>query len=236
VSGGDTIQSVAEFCGAFIISAYYILTAAHCVVQEDDVTPMRPEDFKVLVGEYNRDVVEGTERLHDVAEVITHERYGNGEMDGDIAILRLRTPIVFSTSIRPVCLPARQEVEEQTCTVSGWGTTQDTHPAGSEGFLLYVRVTIIPHAECTSPNVYGREVTANMLCAGDRAGGKDSCQGDSGGPLFCRAFGQFTQYGVISWGDGCGERNRPGVYARVYNFMPWIRQKTNGAFQLGPTQ
>uniref|UniRef100_A0A8C5U736 Peptidase S1 domain-containing protein n=1 Tax=Malurus cyaneus samueli TaxID=2593467 RepID=A0A8C5U736_9PASS len=42
-------------------------------------------------------------------------------------------------------------------------------------------------------------------------------QGDSGGPLACQdpTSHHFVLYGITSWGDGCGERGKPGVYTRV---------------------
>ncbi|KAL6405250.1 trypsin [Ilyonectria robusta] len=59
-----------------------------------------------------------------------------------------------------------------------------------------------------------------MFCAGLTAGGKDSCQGDSGGPIIAGTSGALI--GVVSWGEGCAQPNRAGVYASVGSLYSFI--------------
>lgn len=209
-------------CGGVLISEKFLLTAAHCI-DSDDESSLVVSNWKVYVG------VESLNNLpapHKVKRIILNENYDSFTNDQDIALFRLEEPMEFSENNRPACLPTHnQEWSDGTeCFTSGFGTTD---PGSKEvsPVLMDVSVNIIDTNVCNSRKSYRGSVTKNMLCAGHLDGGRDSCQGDSGGPLVCQKDGIWTLAGITSWGDGCGEKNKPGVYTRVTSFLPWIYSK-----------
>ena len=62
----------------------------------------------------------------------------------------------------------------------------------------------------------------------------DSCRGDSGGPLmrFDESKFRYESVGIVSFGSVRCDSSTPGVYARVSNFLPWIKDIV---FQESPT-
>ncbi|XP_026548840.1 ovochymase-1 [Notechis scutatus] len=66
-------------------------------------------------------------------------------------------------------------------------------------------------------------ITPQMLCAGFASlESHDSCQGDSGLLLCQNENKPFILHGIASWGVGCAQPKRPGVYSRVSAFFDWI--------------
>lgn len=211
-------------CGAVLISPDFAVTAAHCFPSKSMAAPTQ---WKVYAGVVSQD---NLPQPYLVEKILLNENYNSKTNDQDVALLKFTSPVVFNDKVQPVCLPTTgQKIPSgQKCWTTGFGTTEAGSGTVSKN-LMEVTVDIIDTRVCNSPRVYGSAVTRNMICAGDLAGGRDSCQGDSGGPLVCQGDSRWYLVGITSWGAGCGEKNKPGVYTRVSSVLPWIYRKLQEA-------
>jgi secreted trypsin-like serine protease len=125
-------------------------------------------------------------------------------------------------------------------TIAGFGlTSQDAQDPPDT--MQQAQVPIESDGDCANayPNgVGGGSYDAKtMLCAGYPQGGTDTCQGDSGGPLLATALdGTPRLVGATSFGDGCAQPGKPGVYARVAEgpIRAFVQRFVPGAFEPEP--
>ncbi|XP_006885962.1 PREDICTED: mannan-binding lectin serine protease 2 [Elephantulus edwardii] len=202
----------------------WILTAAHAIYeQKDDASSL-----DIRMGALKRVSPHYTQAWAEA--IYIHEGYTHGaDFNNDIALIKLKDKVVINNNIMPICLP-RKEAESfigSTGTVAGWGLTQRGFLARN---LMFVDIPIVDHQKCTAAyekQAYpGVRVTDNMLCAGLESGGKDSCKGDSGGALVFldNETQRWIVGGIVSWGSiNCGEAEQYGVYTKVTNYIPWIK-------------
>uniref|UniRef100_A0A8C9L5G2 Peptidase S1 domain-containing protein n=1 Tax=Serinus canaria TaxID=9135 RepID=A0A8C9L5G2_SERCA len=190
-----------HFCGAAILTEKWLVSAAHSMwAAYTGTTSLRGSD--------------GSAVKMDISQIIPHPSYNADTADYDVAVLELKKPVTFTKYIQPVCLPdaGHHFPTSKKCLISGWGNSD---------LALKATVELLDQNLCSS--LYSHVLTDRMMCAGYLEGKVDSCQGDSGGPLVCQEpSGRFFLAGIVSWGIGCAEARRPGVYTRVTKLRDWI--------------
>ncbi len=151
--------------------------------------------------------------IRSVTAIHLHPSWNPATFDNDVAMLRLNTASTkaWARMAEPGTIRSPRAIR---CGRSAMVHTTQGGAASND--LRQVDLPIQSDATMSAPAQYGASFHgAVMIGAGPLAGGQDTCQGDSGGPLFIPG-GQARLVGDTSWGSGCAQPNKPGIYGEVY--------------------
>nr|DBA16642.1 TPA: hypothetical protein GDO54_004016 [Pyxicephalus adspersus] len=212
-------------CGASVVSQTILLSAAHCFQDTSGIRYSDPSVWTAYLGLHDqstrttsKDVV-----IRKIKRIVAHRDFNDFTYDNDIAMLELESPITYTDFIQPICIPESTHVFPvgKSIWVTGWGAL--TEGGTGATVLQKAEIRVINQTECNK--LLTDQLTDRMICAGYVSGGIDACQGDSGGPLSSVELnGKVYLAGIVSWGEGCARRNKPGVYTKVTAMRPWIKQ------------
>uniref|UniRef100_A0A4W6DEI1 Peptidase S1 domain-containing protein n=1 Tax=Lates calcarifer TaxID=8187 RepID=A0A4W6DEI1_LATCA len=197
-----------HICGGTLINNEWVMTATSCLITGTN-------NLLVYLGRERQEGPNPNEVSRTIIHVINHPNYNPTTADNDISLLRLSSPVNFTSYILPVCLAASGSTFHNgtDAWVTGWGDTALGVPLPSPQNLTEVEVPIVGNRECSCS--YGLfAITGNMMCAG--------LQGDEGGPLVIKQNGSWIQAGIVSFGLGCAQANFPAVFTRVSQYQSWI--------------
>merc|ERR1712212_839768 len=219
-------------CGGTLVSNELIVTAGHCVHYQD------PEQYLIKLGrqyvDQDDETCLGYEQRYKVVDLVVHPDFNKRHLTNDVAVMWIRSEkynqtVHYCDHIVPACLPELSRSQDEFYedglygVVSGWGLLNETDKTGSNS-LQHVALPILRSEICL--NAYGKFVDMDenkQFCAGNDRG-QDACAGDSGGPFVVNRNGHHYLVGVVSYGRGCARPEYPGVYSKVYHYLPWINQ------------
>ncbi|MFI5591629.1 S1 family peptidase [Amycolatopsis sp. NPDC051758] len=198
------------FCAGALIAPTWVVTAAHCAFDK------APSAVSVRAG--TNDSGQGGE-VAQLAQVIVNPAFNTQSPAGDIALLRLATPVKAA----PIALATAASPGTAT-RILGWGQTCPKLNCGQiPATLQQLDTHIVEGAKCTS--VF--DGTAE-LCTDNPGGHAGACFGDSGGPEIVRDGDHWLLVGVTSRpGNNNPEcATAPSIYTSVVAYAPWIAEKT----------
>ncbi|CAH0559645.1 unnamed protein product [Brassicogethes aeneus] len=230
---GDEFSPI---CGGSMLNTKIILTAAHCMVDEnkDGTISITPGNFEVAVGKFYRQYRHPEDKdaqYSPVKEILPSGDYRGsfGSYTSDIALLVVKIEFKPSKMVQPVCRDNSNIIHltaGQLGVVTGWGYTKHGGEASNE-----LRELVVPFEEdsiCRSklPLEYVHRYYSNdKLCAGFHNNSKSVCEGDSGGGLVFEQNQRYYIRGIVSISprqDGSCDIQQYTLYTNVNKFNSFI--------------
>lgn len=232
LSNSDVDISSTRFCTGTLINSSVVLTAAHCVLNDE-----YRSSVYATVGRIELD--DGHMENKPAATFrtmgsISHPDYGGIGSPNDVAVLLLNSSSDAPTVNLSTSTPA---VNTKTWVV-GYGIQKigTLEEAGRpveilSGRLQKTELNIQERDWCNGPS--GNFQTAEgLLCTAGVKAGSSACRGDSGGGLLQKTRNKVVQVGITSYGDSQCASQEAGVFTDVAHVLPWIRSATDQLLQV----
>ncbi|MFI0721739.1 trypsin-like serine protease [Streptomyces sp. NPDC021224] len=223
----NTADDDAFFCGGSVVSAWKVLTAAHCVQGYD-----MPSFAILITGTDQLPTIDpdGALNLHGgtenfVSRAWSHPSFSETTARDDVGVLTLDQ--ATGATALPIAAPGdtASYAAGTPATLYGWGQTSSTDTDLAQT-LQKASLPVTADSACSA--AYGSLfVPSVMVCAGTPSAGGDAgttagCFGDSGGPLV--VAGRIV--GVMSWVvDECVTKGSYSVFSRVSALSGAIAQR-----------
>lgn len=116
-------------------------------------------------------------KMEKIFRIYKHPFYNVYSLDYDVALLELSSPVRFSSTIKPICLPDNSHVfqEGARCFITGWGSTKEGGTASPPGhcrphYASHLTAPKIPHnphsaGDASAPHRLTNNSTKGPSCA-----------------------------------------------------------------------
>lgn len=203
------------FCSAVMIAPRWAITAAYCVSNLD-------KPGKVFYG--HNDLKKS--RAVAVKQVKMHPKYREDSFRYGVALLELDRDLPGAIKVAHYNLSPKvvDASEIGNAVVVGWGqVTSGRFVGGENSKQRNITVRLMDNRRCNK--LYGGKVPKDQFCAQSAFEGVDACGGFGGAPLaIVNAEGDYNVLGIVSWGAGCAEKDKPTVYTDLTHYITWITQ------------
>lgn len=175
-----------------------------------------------------------------IEEIISNDDWNpiNESYDADIALLKLRNAITFSTIIAPICLWPTMSKKPLNGTIISWTDADEDDPGywnhEHDPLHNYPEKYIMPirsNTECilTQPR-FIKLASKRTFCAGGLNSGQCLEVGNSGASIAVEVDGKFYLYGIVSASfidiAGCDNITFT-LFTDALSFKSWINERIN---------